>query len=58
MGMWALWMPGFMQFLTGMYLLTGLTWFQVFNVPTAKTSALYNEYMKGVAARGYADFYR
>jgi hypothetical protein len=30
MGMWGLWMPGFMQFLTGIYLLTGLTWFQVF----------------------------
>ena len=30
MGMWALWMPGFMQFITGVYLLIGLTWFQVF----------------------------
>ena len=41
MGMWALWMPGFMQFLTGVYLLIGLTWFQVFNVPPGKTSPLY-----------------
>ncbi len=30
MGMWALWMPGFMQFLTGIVLLIGLTWFNVF----------------------------
>jgi hypothetical protein len=30
MGMWGFWMPGFMQFLTGVYLLVGLTWFNVF----------------------------
>jgi hypothetical protein len=30
MGMWGFWMPGFMQFLTGVYLLIGLTWFNVF----------------------------
>jgi hypothetical protein len=30
MGMWGLWMPGFMQFLTGVILLVGLTWFNVF----------------------------
>lgn len=24
MGLWGFWMPGFMQFLTGIYLLTGL----------------------------------
>ncbi len=30
MGMWGLWMPGFMQFMTGVYLMVGLTWFQVF----------------------------
>lgn len=30
MGMWAFWMPGFMQFITGISLLVGLTWFQVF----------------------------
>ena len=30
MGMWGFWMPGFMQFLTGVYLMVGLTWFQVF----------------------------
>jgi hypothetical protein len=30
MGMWGFWMPGFMQFITGVYLLIGLTWFNVF----------------------------
>lgn len=29
-GLWGIWMPGFMQFITGVYLLIGLTWFQVF----------------------------
>ncbi|MGH9357875.1 MAG: hypothetical protein ACRD1O_01715 [Terriglobia bacterium] len=31
MGMWAFWMPGFMQFITGVYLMIGMTWFGVFN---------------------------
>lgn len=31
MGMWGFWMPGFMQFITGVYLMVGLTWFGVFN---------------------------
>jgi hypothetical protein len=30
LGLWGFWMPGFMQFLTGIYILTGLTWFNVF----------------------------
>jgi len=30
MGMWGFWMPGFMQFLTGVYLMVGLTWFAAF----------------------------
>jgi hypothetical protein len=30
MGLWAFWMPGFMQFITGVCLLIGLTWFDVF----------------------------
>ena len=30
LGIWGFWMPGFLQFLTGLYLLTGLTWFNVF----------------------------
>lgn len=30
MGLWGFWMPGFMQFITGVYLIVGLTWFNVF----------------------------
>ena len=30
MGLWGFWMPGFMQFLTGIILIVGLTWFDVF----------------------------
>jgi hypothetical protein len=30
MGIWGFWMPGFLQFLTGVYLIVGLTWFDVF----------------------------
>jgi hypothetical protein len=30
MAMWGFWMPGFLQFLTGVYLMIGLTWFNVF----------------------------
>ena len=29
-GVWMFWMPGFLQFLTGMILMIGLTWFDVF----------------------------
>jgi hypothetical protein len=28
--LWCVWMSGFMQFLTGIYLMVGLTWFNVF----------------------------
>src|ERR1700737_4249638 len=31
LGLWGFWMPGFMQLLTGIYLLVGLTWFNVFH---------------------------
>src|SRR2546421_7629844 len=44
LGLWGFWMPGFMQFLTGIYLLTGLTWFNVFG--KAVSSPLY---MAGLA---------
>src|ERR1700751_3966980 len=41
MGMWGFWMPGFMQFITGVYLLIGLTWFNVFgDVATLYMAAL------------------
>lgn len=29
-GVWGIWMPGFCQFLVGVYLFIGLTWFPVF----------------------------
>jgi hypothetical protein len=29
-GVWGIWMPGFCQFLVGVYLFVGLTWFEVF----------------------------
>jgi hypothetical protein len=46
MGMWGFWMPGFMQFITGVYLLVGLTWFDVFgNVAPL--------YMAGLAFTAY-----
>ncbi|MGC2109921.1 MAG: hypothetical protein WA655_10415 [Candidatus Korobacteraceae bacterium] len=46
MGMWGFWMPGFMQFITGVYLLIGLTWFKVFG----NASPLY---MAGLAFTAY-----
>lgn len=46
MGMWAFWMPGFMQFVTGIVLLIGMTWFNVFG----KTAPLY---MAAVAFTAY-----
>ncbi len=49
MGLWGLWMPGFMQFVTGITLLIGLTWFRVFDVgkSTAPT------YMAALAFTAY-----
>ncbi|MGA7172780.1 MAG: hypothetical protein WB020_04270, partial [Candidatus Dormiibacterota bacterium] len=32
-GIWGIWMPGFLQFLTGTYLFVGLTWFHSFSAP-------------------------
>ena len=46
MGMWGFWMPGFMQFITGVYLMVGLTWFGVFT----KAAPLY---MAAVAFTAY-----
>src|ERR1700738_1991997 len=46
LGLWGFWMPGFMQFLTGIYLLTGLTWFNVFG----NAAPLY---MAGLAVTAY-----
>jgi hypothetical protein len=36
-GVWGIWLPGFCQFVTGMILFVGLTWFQVFS----KSAGLY-----------------
>ena len=39
-GMWGIWMPGFMQFLTGTYLFLGLTLFGTFTDPGLYMAAL------------------
>lgn len=46
MGMWGFWMPGFMQFITGIFLLVGLTWFNVFGSAAPL-------YMAGLAFTAY-----
>jgi hypothetical protein len=39
-GMWGIWMPGFMQFITGVYLFLGLTLFGTFKAPVLYMAAL------------------
>jgi hypothetical protein len=39
-GLWGIWMPGFMQFLTGVYLWAGLCWFNTFRAPALYMAAL------------------
>ena len=39
-GMWGIWMPGFLQFLTGTYLFLGLTIFHTFTEPPLYMAAL------------------
>ncbi|HEY9390184.1 MAG TPA: hypothetical protein VIR27_10520 [Mycobacteriales bacterium] len=39
-GVWAIWMPGFCQFMTGVILFVGLTWLQVFTDPPLYMAAL------------------
>jgi hypothetical protein len=39
-GMWGIWMPGFMQFVTGVYLFAGLTLFGTFKTPALYMAAL------------------
>jgi hypothetical protein len=46
MGMWGFWMPGFLQFITGVYLIVGLTWFDVFGSAAPL-------YMAGLAFTAY-----
>lgn len=39
-GTWGIWLPGFCQFVTGIILFVGLTWFQVFKDPALYMAAL------------------
>jgi len=39
-GLWGIWMPGFMQFITGVYLFVGLTWFHSFREKPLYMAAL------------------
>jgi hypothetical protein len=39
-GIWGIWMPGFLQFLTGILLFVGLTWFDSFKEPALYMAAL------------------
>ena len=39
-GMWGIWMPGFMQFITGIYLFADLTLFGTFKTPSLYMAAL------------------
>jgi hypothetical protein len=39
-GVWGIWMPGFMQFLTGIYLFAGLSLFGTFHTPALYMAAL------------------
>ena len=39
-GVWGIWLPGFCQFVTGIILFIGLTWFQVFKEPPLYMAAL------------------
>src|SRR5919109_159229 len=39
-GIWGIWMPGFMQFLTGVYLWVGLAWFHSFREKPLYMAAL------------------
>ena len=39
-GLWGVWMPGFMQFLTGIYLWAALAWFHTLSAPPLYMAAL------------------
>lgn len=39
-GVWGIWLPGFMQFVTGILLFVGLTWFGSFKTPALYMAAL------------------
>ncbi len=48
-GLWGVWMGGFMQFITGVWLFTGLTWFPVFTGNSDKSVV----YMAALAFTAY-----
>lgn len=39
-GLWGIWLPGFMQFFTGVYLFAGLAWLHSFSAPPLYMAAL------------------
>jgi hypothetical protein len=39
-GLWGIWMPGFLQFVTGIYLFAGLSWFHTFREKPLYMAAL------------------
>jgi hypothetical protein len=39
-GIWGIWLPGFCQFVTGVYLFVALTWFESIKTPTTFMAAL------------------
>lgn len=39
-GVWGIWMPGFCQFITGVYLFVGLAWFETLKEPALYAAAL------------------
>jgi hypothetical protein len=49
MGMWGVWLPGFMQFIAGTYIFVGLTWLNVFGQKADATPL----YMAGLAFTAY-----
>lgn len=52
-GLWGIWMPGFMQFITGIFLFVGITWFQVFNPEAGKATQVSGLYMAALAFTAY-----
>ncbi len=58
-GIWGIWLPGFCQFVTGIILFIGLTWFNVFKEPPLYMAALaFSAYGIHWFAIGYNRFQR
>jgi hypothetical protein len=58
MALWGIWMSGFMQFITGIYLMVGLTWFGVFSnaAPLYMAALAFTAYGVHWFAVGYRRF--